>query len=58
MIEARVIDYLGHMLEAIQIACSYIEHLDQDGFLADWRTQQAVILNICRHRRGRDEAGQ
>ena len=46
MKEARAIDFLGHMLEAIQLACSYIEHLDQDGFLADRRTQQAVILNI------------
>jgi uncharacterized protein with HEPN domain len=44
--EARVIDYLGHMLEAVQLASSYIEGLDEDGFLADRRTQQAVILNI------------
>ena len=28
------------------LASSYVEGLDNDGFLADRRTQQAVILNI------------
>ena len=46
MSENRLIDYLGHMLEAAQLACSYVEDLDKDDFLADKRTQQAVILNI------------
>ena len=46
MSQARITDYLGHMLEAIRLASSYVDGLDNDGFLADRRTQQAVILNI------------
>ena len=34
------------MLEAIHLASSYVDGLDELGFLADRRTQQAVILNI------------
>jgi uncharacterized protein with HEPN domain len=43
---ARITDYLGHMLDAVQLACSYVEGLNQEGFLADRRTQQAVMLNL------------
>lgn len=46
MNDNRLIDYLGHMLEAAQLAYSYVEGLDKNDFLADTRTQQAVILNI------------
>jgi uncharacterized protein with HEPN domain len=46
MNDNRLIDYIDHMLEAARLAYSYIEGLDKDGFLADKRTQQAVILNI------------
>ncbi|MGV8891715.1 MAG: DUF86 domain-containing protein [Burkholderiaceae bacterium] len=46
MNQNRQDDYLGHMLAAAQLACSYIEALSKDDFLADTRTQQAVILNI------------
>lgn len=46
MTENRLPDYLGHMLEATQQACSYVEGMSKDEFLADKRTQQAVILNI------------
>jgi uncharacterized protein with HEPN domain len=42
----RLEDYLEHMLEAARLALSYITDLDKNGFLADKRTQQAVILNI------------
>ena len=42
----RSADYIGHMLEAAQLAYSYIEGLDKTDFLTDKRTQQAVILNI------------
>lgn len=34
------------MLEAAQLACSYVADADKVVFLADKRTQQAVILNI------------
>ena len=46
MSQTQISDYLGHMLEAIRLASSYVDGLDYDGFLADRRTQQAVILNI------------
>lgn len=46
MSNARITDYLGHMLDAVQLACSYVEGLNQEGFLADRRTQQAVMLNL------------
>ena len=39
-------DYLDHMLEAIGLIRSYVEGLSKKDFLADKRTQQAVILNI------------
>lgn len=46
MTENRLSDYLDHMEEAAQLACGYIEGMDKDDFLADKRTQQAVILNL------------
>lgn len=46
MSESRLVDYLDHMLEAAQQACSYVEGMVKEDFLADKRTQQAVILNI------------
>lgn len=39
-------DYLDHMLEAISLIRSYVEGFSKEDFLADRRTQQAVILNI------------
>jgi uncharacterized protein with HEPN domain len=39
-------DYLGRMLDAIRLARSYVEGLSKKDFLADKKTQQAVILNI------------
>ena len=46
MNDNRLIDYLDHMLQAARLAYSYVEGLGKDDFLADTRTQQAVILNI------------
>ena len=46
MSQNRLPDYLDHMLEAAQQACSYTECLCIKDFLADKRTQQAVILNL------------
>jgi uncharacterized protein with HEPN domain len=42
----RLVDYLGHMQEAAYLACSYVDGISKEDFLADKRTQQAVILNI------------
>lgn len=46
MTESRLVDYLDHMLEAARLACSYVESMSKENFLADKRTQQAVILNM------------
>ncbi|HET7688142.1 MAG TPA: DUF86 domain-containing protein [Candidatus Macondimonas sp.] len=42
----RLPDYLDHIRLAAGDACSFIEGLDKNDFLADKRTQQAVILNL------------
>lgn len=42
----RVADYLSHMDEAIGLARSFVDGLTKDDFLADRKTQQAVILNL------------
>ena len=34
------------MLDAARQACSYVEGMGKDDFIADKRTQQAVILNV------------
>ena len=46
MRESRLPDYLDQMLEATLQACSYVEDMRKEDFLADKRTQQAVILNL------------
>ena len=43
---SRHIDYLGHMLDALRLARSYVEGQNKEAFLDDRKTQQAVILNI------------
>lgn len=42
----RQLDYLEHMVEAIRLVHSYVEGMSREEFLADKKTQQAVILNI------------
>ncbi|MBF0268970.1 MAG: DUF86 domain-containing protein [Alphaproteobacteria bacterium] len=42
----RAEDYIGHMLDAAKQACVYVEGMNKQVFLADKRTQQAVILNL------------
>jgi uncharacterized protein with HEPN domain len=42
----RLADYLDHMLEAARLACSYVDGMHIADFLADKRTQQAVIMNL------------
>ena len=42
----RLGDYLEHMLEAVVLACSYVEGMAKEDFLDDKRTQQAVVLNL------------
>ena len=42
----RLADYLEHMRQAAIDACSFTEGLSKPEFLADKRTQQAVILSL------------
>ena len=44
---SRHIDYLGHMLDALRLARSYVEGQNKEDFLNDRKTQQAVILNLA-----------
>ena len=46
MSENRLHDYLGHMQDAAVDACGFVSGMNKDEFVADKRTQQAVILNI------------
>ena len=46
MSSPRLADYLGHMLTAAREILGFIEGLDQETFLADRRTQQAVVMNL------------
>lgn len=44
--ERRCADYLEHILEAVKLARDYCGGLELEGFLADKKTQQAVLLNL------------
>jgi uncharacterized protein with HEPN domain len=46
MSENRLPDYLDHMQQAAADACSFVEGLAKDDFIADKRTQQAVIMSL------------
>jgi uncharacterized protein with HEPN domain len=42
----RLTDYLCHMQQAAFDACTFVEGLNRDDFLADKRTQQAVVMSL------------
>ena len=46
MTENRQADYVEHMRQAAADACSFVEGLSKADFLADRRTQQAVIMSL------------
>lgn len=46
MNESRLPDYLDHIRQAATDACSFVEGQGKADFLADKRTQQAVILSL------------
>ena len=46
MIDSRLADYLDHMVQAIELAVGFVRDMQRSEFLADRRTQQAVILNL------------
>ncbi len=46
MSESRLTDYLDHINEAASHARSYVDGWTKEEFLADKRTQQAIIMNL------------
>ena len=44
--QQRVPDYLGHIQEAIERIARYTDDIDENGFLQDEMTQDAVIRNL------------
>lgn len=46
MNDTRLPDYLDHMREATADACHFVEGMTRQAFLADKRTQQAVIMSL------------
>lgn len=46
MNELRLSDYLEHVQQAATDACSFVEGLSKNDFLADKRTQQAVVMSL------------
>lgn len=46
MKENRLSEYLDHMRQSATDACGFVDGLTKDDFLADKRTQQAVIMSI------------
>ncbi len=46
MIEHRELALLDQILEAARLGCRYVEGYEKADFIADKRTQQAVVLNI------------
>jgi uncharacterized protein with HEPN domain len=46
MTETRLPDYIDHIRQAAADACGFIAALSKEAFLADKRTQQAVIMSL------------
>ena len=46
MSQNRLPDYLDHIQQAATDACSFVDGMAKDDFLADKRTQMAVIMSI------------
>lgn len=44
--EQRLIEYLGHLLQAIERIYSYVAGLDQVAFIHNLMVQDAVIRNL------------
>jgi uncharacterized protein with HEPN domain len=46
MSQPRLADYLGHMRQAAEEACLFVQGLDKERFLADKRTQRATVMSL------------
>jgi uncharacterized protein with HEPN domain len=42
----KLVDYLGHIQQAATDACGFIHGLSKEDFLADRRTQNAVVMSL------------
>ena len=42
----RLSDYINHLQQAATDACGFVEGMTKEEFLADKRTQQAVIMSL------------
>lgn len=42
----RLIDFLDHLEDASRLVRQYVAGMSKESFLADRRTQQAVVLNL------------
>ena len=42
----RLADYLGHIVESIDRIQRYVSELDEQGFLRDEKSQDAVVRNF------------
>ena len=46
MSENRLLDYLEHLRQAASDACGFIQGLSKEDFLADKRTQNAIVMSL------------
>jgi len=46
MSDSRLADYVDHLQQAALDACAFVDGMVKDRFLADKRTQQAVIMSL------------
>lgn len=46
MTEDRLPDYLSHMRQAVSDALGFVQDMPKEAFLADRRTQQAVVMSL------------
>lgn len=46
MSDTRLPDYIDHIRQAAGDACGFVEGMAKEDFLADKRTQQAVIMSL------------
>lgn len=43
---SKLLDYIDHILQAANEACTFVEGLNKDDFLSDRRTQKAVVMSL------------
>lgn len=43
---SRLSDYLAHVRQAAEDACSFVDGMSKEAFISDKRTQQAVVLSL------------